>query len=285
MSRNNDIEFSNLKVGEYFVLARPKIKFESFYKDSEGELYIVTGGLDGVKLKTMVKSYADARAHLLAVANRIRNYVAFSFQNAIPLDVSMIGKRENTGQWFPVHATFEGSTLMPFTDGGIGDHSFFRTMFGSSEGSPPPSSALESEDSFKKWGEWVTERLNNSQTMLNNVSLNSPLDIALNSLGESIWAKPYKEKLMYSWRAIEAICKLDNPKKKIYSRMLLSTIRTHSDSNLSDLEFEKIRLDRNKSVHWVPSYEESTSIVESADSLFKISVEVTKSTLKEKGIQ
>ncbi len=278
------MKFDDLKVGEYFVVASPIVKLETLYNDSTGEMIILSPRFEIVTLKTMVKDYANAPAHLLAVAMRIRNYVAFSFQNAIPLNITMRGKRKGPGNLFPfpIPAAFDGSTLMPLTDAGFGVHSSFITRFGKHEGSPPPQSAFESEESFTKWCKWVNENLINSQRLLDTVKTSSQLDVALNSLGEAIWAKPYKEKLICSWRSIEAICKLDNPGIKIKPPMLLNTIRKYSDSEINDLQFREIRRYRNKSVHFNPSFEESTNIQMSASLLFKISFEITNAVVQRK---
>lgn len=85
MSVGSGIKFSDLAVGEYFVVASPNVPNATFYPVQDGKLTIASAIFESVMLKTKVKSYALAPQHLLAVAERIRNYIAFNFQNPCPV--------------------------------------------------------------------------------------------------------------------------------------------------------------------------------------------------------
>ncbi|MGE9811440.1 hypothetical protein ACLIKE_08880 [Ferroplasma acidiphilum] len=265
-------------------MAYLNIENELFIERHDKGTRLSSPNFEDVMLRTKVRSYAQAPAHLLAVAERIRDYIAFNFQNTVPLNISMSGKRKYTGQFPFGIVIYDGATLKPMTDGGRGERSFFVTRFGKPEGGSIPTSAFESLDNFTKYVQQVNKKLKNSQTMLNKIKPNSPLDVALNALGESIWAKLPKDKLTSNWRAVEAICKFDNPGKIISSSMILPTIKKYANIEMSDSQFEKVRKDRNKCIHWNPSFEDSISIENSANLLFQISVEITNAIIKKRGI-
>lgn len=87
-------------------------------EDKEGNIRIVPITLRKLELKTSVRNYNEARFHLLAVAERIRNYAAYVLRARLPMDFDMVGKRRDNGQWFPFPAVFDGATHLPITDGG-----------------------------------------------------------------------------------------------------------------------------------------------------------------------
>lgn len=82
MSVGSGIKFSDLAIEDYLVVASPNGPNAIFYLVQDGKLTIVSANFESVMLKTKVKSYAVAPQHLLAVAERIRNYIAFNFQNS-----------------------------------------------------------------------------------------------------------------------------------------------------------------------------------------------------------
>ena len=138
------------KVNEYLVVAHTRVDSVAL-KDEKGyvkEIYSVY--TQDIKTKVLVEDYREANYRLLAEAQRIRNFAAYFTRSQHPLDFSMVGQRDiviNTG--IPmIGAIFDGTTHLPFTDGGYGRTSVFNTRYGPDRGLTPPFDKLHSKESL-----------------------------------------------------------------------------------------------------------------------------------------
>lgn len=253
-------------------------------EDKEGNIRIVPITLRKLELKTSVRNYNEARFHLLAVAERIRNYAAYVLRARLPMDFDMVGKRRDNGQWFPFPAVFDGATHLPITDGGVKDIMVFRTRFGSRGGVRPPDEALKSPQNLVKWTNELNDKLLLAQGLLNRIESGTPLDVAVSALGESIWTEEAKDRFSDRWRAIEAITKIDFPNCLITAQLIHETIKQRMDKPISLGQFDRLRVLRNLSVHWKPHEKIAMDIHGAAEEMYTIAYEVVESALRDAGL-
>jgi hypothetical protein len=276
----NPTEF---REGEYVVVGTTIIDMPPFVTDQDGNLRIISINLKELEVKTYVEDYNKARYRLLAVAEKVRNYAAYVIKARLPLTFDMVGKRLDTGQWLLPLAVFDGTTHLPITDGGVRDISVFRTRFGSHDGVKPPFEALENLENLKTWVKELNMKLDRTQKLLDGIKDGIPLDMAISSLGESIWSEGAKERLTNRWRAIETIAKIDYRVPRIKPYMLFETLRRRAKGPLEVGQFERLRLLRNVSTHSVPPQEQTEDVHQAADELFRLAYEIVESALREAG--
>jgi len=274
---------SEFQEGEYVVVGRTIIDIPPFITDQDGTLQFISINLKELEVKTYVEDYNKARYRLLAVAEKVRNYAAYVIKARLPLTFDMVGKRRDTGQWLLPFAVFEGTTHLPITDGGARDISIFTTRFGPYDGVKPPYETLENLEQLRKWVEELNMKLKLAQKLLDKIKNATSLDIAVSSLGESLWAEGAKERLTNRWRAIEAIAKIDYRVPRIKPYMLFKTLRRRAKGPLGADQFERLRLLRNVSTHSVPPQEQSEDVHQAADELFRLAYEIVESALREAG--
>lgn len=253
-------------------------------EDEEGNIRIVPLGFRRLELKTFVRDYNDARFQLLAVSERIRNYVAYVLQARLPIDFNMVGKRQDNGQWFPFPALFDGATRLPITDGGVKDIMVFRTRFGSHDGVRPPDEALKSPENLIRWTNEINNKLSQTQRLLNRIENGTPLDVAVSALGESIWAEEAKDRFSDRWRAVEAITKNDFPDCFITAQLINETIKRRAKKPISSGQFERLRILRNLSIHWKPHEKTARDIHDAAEEMFTFAYGVIESALRDAGL-
>jgi len=229
-----------------------------------------------------VRNYDDVRFQLLAVAERMRNYAAYVLQARLPMSFDMVGKRRDNGQWplFPV-AVFDGASHLPITDGGVRDIMIFTTRFGPHSGVRPPDEALKSLENLTKWTIELDDKLLQVQHLLERIESGTPLDVAVSSLGESMWAEEAKDKVLDRWRAIESITRNDFPNQRIKTSMLYDTIRRRTKKPPRLERLKHLRLLRNLSSHERPQETQAQDMHIAADEIYVIANEVIESALNE----
>jgi len=274
---------SEFREGEYLVVGTPIIDTPlPLIEDQDGFPQLISiKKLKELEVKTYVKDYDKATYHLLAVAEKIRNYAAYVTKARLPLTFDMVGKRRDKGFCFLPVVIFDGTTHLPLTDGGQKDISIFTTRFGPYEGVKPPSKALETFEQLNKWLKALNMKLTLAQNLLDNIKNETSLDIAVSSLGESIWVEGAKEQLTARWRAIEAITKIDHQERQIKSYMLFETLQKRAKAPLGFDEFKRLRHLRNVSTHSAPPQEQSADVHQAAYELFQLAYEITESALRE----
>lgn len=277
----NPAEF---REGEYVVVGRTIIDMPPFITDQEGNLKTISINLKKLEVKTWVKDYNQARHHLLAVAEKVRNYAAYAIKARLPMTFDMVGKRRDTGQWLLPLAVFDGITHLPITDGGVRDISVFTTRFGSHDGVKPPNEALENLENLSKWIKELNMNLELTQKLLDGIKDGTPLDIAVSSLGESIWAESVKERLVDCWRAVEAVARIDYGVQQTIPSLLFKTIRKRTNRQFKVNQFERLRRIRNLSTHSVPPHTQFKDIHQATDELLRLAYETVESALREAGL-
>lgn len=287
MPDKGEIESTNpseFRECECAVIGTALIAMPPIMEDKEGNIRIVPLTFRKLELKTSVRNYNEARFHLLAVAERIRNYAAYVLRARLPMDFDMVGKRRDNGQWFPFPAVFDGTTHLPITDGGVKDIMVFRTRFGHHSGVRPPDEALKSPENLVKWTNELNDKLSCTQWLLNRIESGTPLDVAVSSLGESIWAEEAKDRFSDRWRAIEAITKIDSPNCLITAQLIHETIKRRTDNPISSGQFDRLRVLRNLSIHSKPQEKIAIDIHEAAEKMCTIAYEVIESALRDAGL-
>lgn len=280
------MDFDSLEEGEYIVKGHLKIDVPDFHFYKNDEPIFLEFYLHDFILKTYVTDYQKAPYHLLAVAERIRDYTAYVCQMPIPLSFYMSGKRPDMGfPIFPLPTIYDGRTHLPFSDGGFNDVALFHTGFGSSNGLKPPLDVMESIEKLSDWSEKINTNLKRAQNLLDKIEDNSPLDIALRSVGKSHWMETVEERFTCRWKAIEAVARIDNPNSsRIHSSKLLKTIQKRVKDPLNHRDFNRLRELRNIITHNLPPHENSREIHWATDRLYLIATELIESVLKEEGI-
>ena len=272
------------KVNEYLVVAHTRVDSVAL-KDEKGyvkEIYSVY--TQDIKTKVLVEDYREANYRLLAEAQRIRNFAAYFTRSQHPLDFSMVGQRDiviNTG--IPmIGAIFDGTTHLPFTDGGYGRTSVFTTRYGPDRGLTPPFDKLHSKESLVAWLADLNERLKLTGRMLEAVPRGSACDAAINCLGESFWTGEGKDRFLACWRAVDSIAKGDHPDVKSIG---LGQIRDSLDRRLKDKPGEEglksLRDLRNAAAHSSPSHDNYPSYHTRLHEIYTFAIEATDSVITE----
>lgn len=280
MSEEN---LEDLEVGEYIVRALPILDIPPLVEGPDGEPRIPIFNIRYLEVRTKVESYDVAPKHILAVGERLRNYTAFTMMYPMPLDITAEGKRGSHGGFFPGYAIFDGSTLLPLTDGGFGNLSIFITRFGSHEGVKLPHDTYKSIENLRRRKAWFDHKISLTQTLLDKIPSGSNLDAAISSQGGSQWTKSAKEKFTHCMGSVEAVSRHDFRVIRTKPEMLLSTMNKRFGKIIKREEFAKLRRYRNKSIHSVLSEQESTEIHELAKDFCEASNQVLTSVLTELG--
>ena len=273
----------DLEVGEYIVRALPILDIPPLVEGPDGEPRIPIFNIRYLEIRTKVESYDVAPKHILAVGERLRNYTAFTMMYPMPLDVTAEGKREPSGDFLPFPTVFDGSTLLPLTDGGLGNLSIFKTRFGSHEGVKLPDDTYKSIENLRRRKAWFDHKISLTQTLLDKIPSGSNLDAAINNQGESQWTKSAKEKFTHCMASVEAVSRHDFSVIWTKPEMLLSTMNNRSGKAIKQEEFTKLRLYRDKSIHSVLSELESTEIHKLAKDFCETSNQILTSVLTELG--
>jgi len=251
--------------------------------DKNGEPSILLQYLKPLRVKTQVRNYDDAQYQLLTVAERVRNYASYITNFRLPLHIDMVGKRKDNGQWFPFPALFDDEAHLPITDGGIRDDSIFTTRFGPPDGMKPPYEALGNLDTLGNWARDINEKLGLIQQLLDRIDMGTPLDVAIRSLGESIWAREATVKLTCCWRAVESVAGIDFKTTYIEPEMVFETIHKRSKHPIGSDQFERLKFLRNTSTHFLPTQEQSREIHQASYTMFLVAKDVVESAMKEIG--
>lgn len=280
------MNFNELKNGEYIIKGHLWIDIDPFHFNTEENPIFLSFNMQELEVKTRVSDYNQANYHLLGTAERIRNYAAFFCKMRLPLDFYMTGKRPNLG--FPIFlppAIFNGSTKLPFSDGGFNDVSIFRTRFGPSDGLKPPYEATQTYEKLYEWTGVIHNNLKLTQKALDKIKAGSFFDIALSSLGKSIWMEGVEERLGNCWKSLEAITKIDFPDtKQINSDKIFESIHKRLDTNLSEDQFHKFRKYRNLSTHEIPPPDVSIDVHRTAGMLYLLASKIIESELKDRNL-
>ncbi len=276
-------DLDDLEVGEYFVRALPILDIPHLVKGPDGEARIPIFNIKYLEVRTKVESYDMAPRHILATSERLRNYLSFTMKYPMPLDITAEGKREQMEGFLPTPTLFDGSTLLPLTDGGFGNLSIFITRFGSHEGVRLPDDTYKSIENLRRRKAWFDHKISFAQALLDHIASGSDVDAAINKLGESYWTKSAKERFTYCMSAVEAISRHDF--QVIWSKpeMHLSTMNRRCGRVIEQEEFTKLRLLRDKSVHSVLSEQESAEIHGLAENICEDSHKILASVLTELG--
>jgi hypothetical protein len=270
------------RVNEYLVVAHTHVEPVAL-KDEAGyvkEIYSVF--TQDIKSKVMVENYSEASYRLLAEAQRVRNYAAYFTRSQHPLDFSMVGQRDrvvNSGLPF-IGAIFDGTTHLPFTDGGFGKTSAFTTRYGPDTGLMPPYDRFHSKESVVAWTAELNERLKLTGRMLEAVPRGSACDAAVNCVGESFWIGEGKDRFLACWRAIDSIAKGDHLSVKVIG---FEQIRDSLDKRLKDIPSEgalkSLRNLRHAAAHSSPSQEDYPSYHTRLSEIYEIAREATDSVI------
>jgi len=280
------MNFEELKEGEYLVKGHLRIDFNPFQFHTEEDPIFLSFNMQELVVKTQVSDYNQANYHLLGVAERIRNYAAFFCKMRLPLDFYMIGKRPNLGFPFvPLPAIFNGSSKLPFSDGGYNDVSIFRTRFGPHDGLKPPYEAIQTYEKLSEWSEKIHNDLKLTQSILEKIESTTFIDIAISSLGKSRWMEGVEERLGYCWKSLESISKIDYPKKKRTPfNQIFKSIHKRLNTDLTMEQFNLYRKYRNLSTHEIPSPESFIEIHQTAGMLYTLASKIVESELKDRNL-
>ena len=272
------------RVNEYLVVAHTHVEPVAL-KDEAGyvkEVYSVF--TQDIKTKVMVEDYNEASYRLLAEAQRVRNYAAYFTRSQHPLDFRMAGQRDavvNSGLPL-IGAIFDGTTHLPFTDGGFGKTSVFTTRYGSDKGLTPPYDRFNSKESMEAWIADLNERLKLTGRMLEAVPRGSACDSAVNCVGESFWTGEGKDRFLACWRAIDSIAKGDHPRVKAIG---FDQIRDSFDKWLKDKPSEEalrsLRDLRHAAAHSSPSQDYYPSYHTRLREIYAVAREATDSVITE----
>lgn len=272
------------RVNEYLIVAHTHVEPVAL-KDEAGyvkEIYSVF--TQDIKMKVMVENYNEASYRLLAEAQRVRNYAAYFTRSQHPLDFSMVGQRDavvNSGLPL-IGAIFDGTTHLPFTDGGFGKTSVFTTRYGSDKGLTPPYDKFHSKESMVAWIADLNERLKLTGRMLETIPRGSACDAAVNCVGESFWTGEGKDRFLACWRAIDSIAKGDHPSVKSIG---FEQIQGSLDKRLKDKSDEEalksLRKLRNAAAHSSPTQDNYPSYHTRLREIYAIAREATDSVITE----
>jgi hypothetical protein len=272
------------KVNEYLVVAHTRVDPVAL-KDAAGnvrEIYSVY--TQDIKTKVLVEDYKEANYRLLAEAQRIRNYAAYFTRSQHPLDFSMVGQRDtmiNSGLPF-ISAIFDGTTHLPFTDGGFGKTSALTTRYGPDRGLTPPYDKFHSKESMVAWIADLNERLKLTGRMLEAVPRGSACDAAINCVGESFWTGEGKDRFLACWRAIDSIAKGDHPKvKAIGFEQIQDSLDKRLKDKLDEEALKSLRSLRHAAAHSSPSQDNYPLYHTRLREIYTIAREATDSMITE----
>lgn len=272
------------KVNEYLVVAHTVVQ-PIAVKDERGyvkEIHSVV--TKDIKTKVMVENYDEASYRLLAETQRIRNYAAYFTKSQHPLSFQMTGERDTiVNRYLPlVGPIFNGTTHLPFTDGGFGKTSVFTTRYGPDEGLKPPYDHFASLDSVRTWIVDLNGRLRLTCRMLEAVPRESACDAAINCVGESFWTGEGKDRFLACWRAVDSIAKLDHPNiKRIRFQHIRDTLGKRLKTELGKEELESLRELRHVAAHSSPSQSDYPSYHTRLPEVYRLARQLTDSAIIE----
>lgn len=280
------MNFDEMKIGEYIIKGHVWIDIDPFRFYSDENPIFLSFNIQELEVKTQVSDYEHANYHLLVIAERIRNYAAFFCKMRLPLDFYMTGKRQNLGfPIFPLPAIFDSNSKLPFSDGGFNDVSIFRTRFGPIDGLKPPLDVIQTYEKLFEWVGVIHNNLKLTQRALDNIQVSSFLDIALSSLGKSIWMEGVEERLGNCWKSLEAVAKIDFPKvKRMNPDLIFKSIHKRLDTNLTEDQFAHARKYRNLSTHEIPPPDSSIDVHRTAGELYLLASKIIESELKDRNL-
>lgn len=283
---DDEMNFEELKEGEYFVRSHMKIDINPRLFDTEENRCYLTFYMQDLLVKTKVTDYDAPNYHLLGVAKRVRNYASLICKKRIPLEFQIVGKMPDVGfPMFPEHTIYDGTTGLPLTGARYGDKSFFLSGLGPKNGLKPPYDVIQTYDKLIEWLREINNNLKLTQNVLDLVDEESSLDHAIRSLGNSIWMDGVEEQLACRWRTLESITKIDFPETQFINfDQIFESIHKRLDTNLTKEQFDIYRKFRNLSTHGIPPLEISRSVHQTADMLWLFASKMIKSELKTKGI-
>lgn len=245
-----------LRTNEYLVVAHTRVE-QVAEKDEKGYVKdIFSLRTEDIRTRVMVENYNDATYRLLAEAQRIRNYAAYMTKSQHPLSFQMTAERDTVvNSFLPfIGAIFDGTTHLPWTDGGYGKTSVFITRYGPDEGLKPPYERFSSIESVKEWITDLDSRLRLAGKMLEIVPRESACDAAINCVGESFWTGEGKDRFLACWRAIDSIAKSDHPNSKTPTlKDLQNTLSKRLKARTNEETLKSLRELRHVIAHSSPS--------------------------------